>query len=96
LGGHTTAGGKLKQAGTEFWNTPNTDATNETGFNALPGGRRSSTGFFEYVTNIGYWWTSTEFSATNAWGRIMQYNTASAGRDAYAKKHGLSVRCLKE
>jgi len=46
LGGTSVAGGKLKETGTTHWTTPNTGATNETGFTALPGGYRSNNGAF--------------------------------------------------
>jgi len=45
LGGDMVSG-KLKEAGTTHWASPNTAATNETGFTALPGGYRDDLGFF--------------------------------------------------
>jgi len=61
-------GGKLKEYGTVNWKNPNTNATNETGFTALPGGYRTYfTGEFWYINDAGYWWTSTEFSSDYSW-----------------------------
>ena len=50
LGGENGAGGKLKESGTSHWINPNSGATNETKFTALPGGERVSVnGSFIYL-----------------------------------------------
>jgi len=96
LGGQNLAGYKLKETGTTHWATPNTGATNETGFTALPGGYRSSStdnGAFFYIRTNGFWWSSKEFSTSNAWNRF--YSDNYFYRADYAKQYGLSVRCVK-
>jgi uncharacterized protein (TIGR02145 family) len=49
LGGDEIAGGKLKETGTTHWSSPNTGATNETGFTGLPTGLRESDGTFDGI-----------------------------------------------
>src|SRR5574344_1416783 len=71
LGGESVAGGKLNETGTTHWNSPNTGATNETGFTALPGGYRRSNGSFLNIGYLGHWWSATEFNTSNAWYRLM-------------------------
>jgi len=73
LGGSGVAGGKLKEAGTAHWASPNTGATNESGFTALPGGFRYLNGSFSNFVLNGYLWSSSEVSTTTAWGRFRRY-----------------------
>jgi uncharacterized protein (TIGR02145 family) len=99
LGGASIAGGKLKEAGTEHWSSPNTGATNETGFTALPGAGRDEEGWFDYLTLIGitgYWWSSTEESSMYAIYRSMSYGSSIVSSGDYSKKGGFSVRCVKD
>ena len=97
LGGETVAGGKLKETGTTHWTTPNTGATNETGFTALPGGHRYYDGTYYGIGSYGYWWSSTEYSTTSsAWYRFMYYSLASVYRYYYDKPSGYSVRCVRD
>jgi uncharacterized protein (TIGR02145 family) len=96
LGGESVAGGKLKETGTTHWASPNTGATNETGFTALPGGYRNSYGAFLNIGYDGYWWSATEHDATYAWDRYMYYNNSNVDRDYDDKEFGFSVRCLRD
>jgi uncharacterized protein (TIGR02145 family) len=96
LGGESIAGDKLKESGTVHWNSPNTGATNETGFTALPGGLRYLDGAFINVESIGYWWSATEFSIDNAWVRDMSYTHGDVDRGCGSKEYGLSVRCVRD
>ena len=95
LGGESVAGGKLKEADTIHWNSPNAGATNETGFTALPGGYRSDDGNFFYVGFDGYWWSASELGVNYAWYKeIMFYNNGVRALNGL-KRNGFSVRCLK-
>lgn len=96
LGGERVAGGKLKETGTIHWLTPNTGATNETGFTGLPSGYRNYDGTFGGVGEGGCWWSSTEGSAAFACSRVMPYNSSSVFWYATSKGSFFSVRCLRD
>lgn len=96
IGGAAVAGGKMKTTGLQYWISPNTDATNESGFSGLPGGYRSSSGDFYNVGNGGYWWSSSEFDASRAWYRFLTYNYDNAYQDRNDNRVGFSVRCLRD
>jgi uncharacterized protein (TIGR02145 family) len=97
LGGEDVAGGKLKEAGTLHWKSPNTGATNETGFTALPSGNRHFMGTFDDGGSICYWWSSTLTPVSFAYIRDLYYNYSDLDRDDNGfKESGFSVRCLKD
>jgi uncharacterized protein (TIGR02145 family) len=97
LGGYSIAGSKLKEPGNSHWLSPyNLDATNETCFHALPGGYRNITGFYSYLGNYGYWWSSTQADVNSAWVRTIFVQTAPISRTDFIKKNGASVRCIKD
>jgi len=80
----------------DIWLQNGTDyGTNESGFSALPGGYRSSDGYFYYIGGSSDWWTSTELDAHDAWTRRLLHDPF-VYRDKSVKENGLSVRCLKD
>lgn len=96
LGGASVAGGKMKEVGTTSWRSPNTDASNTSLFTGLPGGGRDGGGDYSGIGSYGYWWSSTESTTYNAWGRYLNVNNGLALRLDNSKGDGLSVRCLKD
>ena len=103
LGGESVASGKLKETGTieegtGLWEAPNTGATNETGFTALPGGFRFFSGTFYDIGEFGYWWSATEYDASNAWPRFINYYYSVVTRYSNdgTKEVGFSVRCVRD
>ena len=95
LGGASVAGGALKATSTTYWQSPNTGATNSSGFSALPGGCRFYFGSFNNVGYSGLWWSSTASDATSSWYRTMLYDFAVVNRINYYNASGFSVRCVK-
>jgi uncharacterized protein (TIGR02145 family) len=94
--GATTAGGKLKEAGTVHWITPNTGATNSSGFTGLPGGYMGDAGSSSYIENWGYFWSSTSNGTTN-YVRYLKYNDDNFTETTeFGLKGGASVRCIKQ
>ncbi len=96
LGGYTVAGGKMKEVGTAHWNSPNTGATNESGFTALPAGFRYINGVFYQMGGYAFFWSSTEANSSAAWDHYVVSAGAEASGSFDLKRHGFSVRCIKD
>jgi uncharacterized protein (TIGR02145 family) len=97
LGSVPEAGGKLKETGTIHWSSPNTDATNTSGFTALPGGNRNINGTFEDVGKYCGWWSSdksTDLENNSSWWGV-SYNYGSSISSITDMKVGYSIRCIK-
>jgi uncharacterized protein (TIGR02145 family) len=86
----------MKEAGTTHWTSPNTGATNSSGFTALPGGNSYSGGGFGGLAYNAYFWSSAESSSTNAWYRFLYYTNAQVYRGVAGKTYGFSGRCVKD
>jgi len=94
LGGDSVAGGKLKEAGTAHWGSPNSGTTNESGFSALPGGDRTYGDYNMYTDAL--FWSSTEGDSIDAWSRQIIYAGPEIYRNFVPKQWGYSVRCIKD
>jgi uncharacterized protein (TIGR02145 family) len=93
LGGEPVAGGKMKESGTAHWNSPNTSATNSSGFTGLGSGFRDSSGGFLYLLTDGYFWSSSP-SGGNAWYRRLDHDYAGVLRLNYSLRDGYGIRCV--
>jgi uncharacterized protein (TIGR02145 family) len=98
VGDKTTAGSILKEMGNTHWISGNSDATNQYGFQGLPGGWRINMGNFFYLHERGFWWTkSNDYLPGNfahAWG--MHMDSIAITGYATIQNFGLSVKCVKD
>jgi uncharacterized protein (TIGR02145 family) len=97
----TDIAAKLKEAGTLHWATPNTGATNSSGFTALPGGwlcpaPAYCAGNFEYLTTSVFYWTSSENTPDDVWTRWMDNESGQVSRYPALKAAAWSVRCMMD
>ena len=93
----TDQGGKLKEAGTTHWISPNTGATNSSGFTALPAGYRDTGGSFYNRGSYAYFWSSSASFSSNAWFRYLYSSRSTVYRNNDGDKaFGFSVRCLRD
>ena len=97
LGAMETAGGKLK--GTAYWQDPNTGASDEIRFNALPAGIRfgmvgNSPGEFYGLNLTTAWWTSTPYEI-GAYMYGVNNQSAKLFAEDQPKDFGVSVRCMR-
>ena len=97
LGGDGLAGGKMKSTST-LWQQPNAGVTNSSGFSALPGGYIYSYGYFFPSRLNSSWWSSTDWSITNAYNVELRWSDDNVYRYylGYDKKYGFSVRLIKD
>lgn len=99
LGGSSAASGKLKEAGFTHWHSPNTGATNSSGFTGLPGSTRDYSGAFNgSIGDWGMWWTSTEDANVSTDARYNSLGATYTSVDSYhiGKGEGNSVRCIRD
>ena len=98
LGGPQSAATELKEAGLTHWATPNTGATNGSGFTALPTGTRMIDGTFTLIGTNGYWWTSTEYlvGGPDAEAILLLSNSQEAVYVTDRKSYGAAIRCIKD
>ena len=96
LGGEKIAGGKLKSKGTEFWDEPNKGATNESGFDAKPGGLSG-----KYIGVYAQFWHGND--ASPSWPEDNSFIGLGTSSEAIginisslSKKAALSVRCVRD
>ncbi|MFA4943027.1 MAG: FISUMP domain-containing protein [Patescibacteria group bacterium] len=89
------AGGKLKEAGTSHWVSPNTGATNSFGFTALASGDRTVVdSFYGLGSYAGFW--SSSVDDTNSFGRMLRSSDSTINRVGFYRTVGNSIRCLQD
>lgn len=101
LGGTAVAGGKMKttgtlEDGTGLWRSPNTAATNESGFSGLPAGYRGGGGWYDYMGGSAGWWSRSDFQELGARSPTIDYGDARVFTGVSGYHIGFSVRCLKD
>lgn len=95
LGGATIAGGELKEAGVVHWLSPNTGATNSSGFTALPGGLRVYMGPYSGIGQSANFWSSSRISVDPT-SVTLGTGAADMMIQMSFDKMGMSVRCMKD
>ena len=95
LGGISIAGGKMKEAGLNHWLDPNTNATDSSGFTALPGGYRANTSLGQNLTGTGHWWCSDYLAPFAANFFQLTWTSGSVVNSTFDTRTGCSVRWVK-
>lgn len=98
LGGYNSSGGPMKETGTVHWVSPNTGATNSSGFTGRGAGiiditaTNPSTG----LRTHNYIWSSTQDGTAYARRRLLLYFNAKSNPYFDLKWIGFSIRCVKD
>ncbi len=86
--------GKVLKSKFGWYNNEN--GSDEFGFRGFPGGVRSNYGGFDFISEYGFFWSSDEDGADNAWGRLLDNENSILFRGNNSKLYGFSVRCIKD
>ena len=95
LGGENVAGGKMKENSNLYWISPNIDATNTSGFTALPGGYLYYDNHFHHLGYYASWWSATA-GYNGIYDRYINNDSGKIYRSESGKSGGWSVRCVKD
>jgi uncharacterized protein (TIGR02145 family) len=98
---HSYLGGELMETGSNHWINPHSSCiSNETGFTAIPGGKRNSDGTFIGLGSNAYLWTSGWAGHGPLVIYYMLPHSAFFGNSSMScsvyPTDGLSVRCVKD
>ncbi len=97
LGGRMVSGGKMKEAGTEHWLSPNTGADNSSGYTGLPSGYRSyDDAEFKLLSEKGYFWSATAYDGSRSYFNVLRYSYVQGSHNYGKNSMGYSVRCVKD
>ena len=96
LGGANVAAGKMKEAGENHWSSPNSGATNFSGFTGLPGGYFDFTIDFTHINYFGWWWTSSEDGQHSLCRGLGYQDCCEVISLTDYRKHGNSARCVRD
>jgi uncharacterized protein (TIGR02145 family) len=99
LGGESVAGGKMKEPGTVHWLGPNNEATDESGFKALPGGTTNFNWGFNFLGLTGSWWSSDQGLYNMGYYPMIRTIYSYYGyveRTSASQSSGYSVRCMRD
>lgn len=93
------AGGAMKESGSAHWFTSQqvAQATNNSGFTALPGGYiQSWNGLGVWMGKYGYFWSSTQSSNNSVFYRSLYWGNNFIEKNTAPMGMGFSVRCVKD
>ena len=96
IGGDNIASAKMKESGTEHWNSPNTGTIENCGYSfyALPGGRRDKGGYFDYIGYFAFFWSNSGYKDPNT--IALRYDSSELFKYYNTRDFGRSVRCVKD
>jgi len=95
LGGSSIAGGKMKETGLTYWDSPNTGADNSSGFKGRGAGFFNSPDYISFKVEADYWTTTPGVAADTYYSYSLRNDNAFAQRYAVSKYLGFSARCIR-